>query len=216
MPAAFAGAAIYTVAHGLVKGALFLLAGILLHCLGTVDEHELGEPAAAPIHGDRVRRRRARPGRAFPRSARDSAKSLIEEAGRQVGARLDRDPAHRRVRHDRRRRAPRRRTGVPGLGPARTSEADATPGDEARETAAGRRARARGSCWRRSSSLLLLAALCGTGLGPCSRRSMQAARRFTDPRRLSGDSYSMRRELVRLLAEQSFRLLPVAAVSRLS
>ena len=36
-----AGAAVYTVAHGLVKGAMFLLAGTLLHCLGTVNEHEL-------------------------------------------------------------------------------------------------------------------------------------------------------------------------------
>ena len=40
-PRALAGAAVYTVAHGLVKGALFLLAGILLHSLGSVDELEL-------------------------------------------------------------------------------------------------------------------------------------------------------------------------------
>ena len=61
-PLALAGAAVYTVAHGLVKGSLFLLAGILLHCLGTVDEHELGSrPAGIPTR-DRIRRRRGRAG----------------------------------------------------------------------------------------------------------------------------------------------------------
>lgn len=39
--AGLAGAAIYTLGHGLVKGALFLAAGILLHRAKTVDEVEL-------------------------------------------------------------------------------------------------------------------------------------------------------------------------------
>jgi multicomponent Na+:H+ antiporter subunit D len=36
-----AGAGLYLVGHGLVKGSLFLCAGLLLHRLGSVDEHEL-------------------------------------------------------------------------------------------------------------------------------------------------------------------------------
>ncbi|MGH9584299.1 MAG: complex I subunit 5 family protein [Bryobacteraceae bacterium] len=39
--AGLAGTAIYTLGHGLVKGALFLAAGILLHRMRTVDEAEL-------------------------------------------------------------------------------------------------------------------------------------------------------------------------------
>ncbi|MGH3627272.1 MAG: complex I subunit 5 family protein, partial [Sciscionella sp.] len=39
--AGLAGTAIYTLGHGLVKGALFLAAGILLHRMKTVDEAEL-------------------------------------------------------------------------------------------------------------------------------------------------------------------------------
>jgi multicomponent Na+:H+ antiporter subunit D len=38
---ALAGAAIYIVAHGLTKGALFMCAGVLLHRFGTVDEFDL-------------------------------------------------------------------------------------------------------------------------------------------------------------------------------
>ncbi len=40
-PDGLAGAAIYTLGHGLVKSALFLVAGILLHRFQTVDEMEL-------------------------------------------------------------------------------------------------------------------------------------------------------------------------------
>lgn len=40
-PDALAGSAIYTLGHGLVKAALFIGSGILLHRLGTVDELEL-------------------------------------------------------------------------------------------------------------------------------------------------------------------------------
>lgn len=38
---AVTGAALYTLAHGAIKGALFLVAGIILHHHGTVDEMEL-------------------------------------------------------------------------------------------------------------------------------------------------------------------------------
>jgi multicomponent Na+:H+ antiporter subunit D len=38
---AFAGAAVYLVGHGLVKGALFLGAGMILHRRGSVDEYDL-------------------------------------------------------------------------------------------------------------------------------------------------------------------------------
>jgi len=40
-PEALAGLALYVVGHGLVKAALFLVSGILLHRLATVDEFEL-------------------------------------------------------------------------------------------------------------------------------------------------------------------------------
>ncbi len=40
-PKALGGAAIYTLGHGLVKSALFICAGMLLHRFGTVDEIEL-------------------------------------------------------------------------------------------------------------------------------------------------------------------------------
>jgi multicomponent Na+:H+ antiporter subunit D len=40
-PDALAGAALYVIGHGLVKSALFLCSGILLHRLGSVDEIEL-------------------------------------------------------------------------------------------------------------------------------------------------------------------------------
>ncbi len=40
-PAALAGVALYVVGHGLVKAALFIVSGILLHRLGSVDELDL-------------------------------------------------------------------------------------------------------------------------------------------------------------------------------
>lgn len=40
-PAALGGAALYTVGHAMLKGALFLAAGIVLHRAGTLDELEL-------------------------------------------------------------------------------------------------------------------------------------------------------------------------------
>ena len=40
-PAGLAGAAVYTLGHGMVKGALFIIAGILLHRFKAVDERQL-------------------------------------------------------------------------------------------------------------------------------------------------------------------------------
>ena len=40
-PEGLAGGALYTLGHGMVKAALFIVAGILLHRFGTVDEYEL-------------------------------------------------------------------------------------------------------------------------------------------------------------------------------
>lgn len=40
-PAALSGTAVYVVGHGMIKGALFLGAGILLHRCGSVDEYDL-------------------------------------------------------------------------------------------------------------------------------------------------------------------------------
>lgn len=40
-PTAVAGAGIYLIAHALIKGALFMMAGVLLHRFGTVDANEL-------------------------------------------------------------------------------------------------------------------------------------------------------------------------------
>jgi multicomponent Na+:H+ antiporter subunit D len=41
VPEGLAGAAVYTLGHGMVKGALFLVAGILLHRFEALDEREL-------------------------------------------------------------------------------------------------------------------------------------------------------------------------------
>ncbi len=40
-PEALSGAAVYTLGHGLAKGSLFVVAGILLHRWGSVDQNEL-------------------------------------------------------------------------------------------------------------------------------------------------------------------------------
>ncbi len=51
-PEALAGGAVYVMGHGLVKGALFLVAGVLLHRAGTVDEFELrGLGRSLPVTG---------------------------------------------------------------------------------------------------------------------------------------------------------------------
>jgi multicomponent Na+:H+ antiporter subunit D len=49
-PEALAGVALYVLGHGLVKAALFLVSGILLHRLATVDEFEL-HGRAGNLHG---------------------------------------------------------------------------------------------------------------------------------------------------------------------
>jgi multicomponent Na+:H+ antiporter subunit D len=51
-PQGLAGVAVYVVGHGLTKAALFMLAGILLHRFGTVDEFELrGRGREMPVVG---------------------------------------------------------------------------------------------------------------------------------------------------------------------
>ena len=51
-PRALAGVGVYVVGHGLVKGALFMCAGVLLHRFATVDEYELhGRGRALPVVG---------------------------------------------------------------------------------------------------------------------------------------------------------------------
>jgi multicomponent Na+:H+ antiporter subunit D len=49
-PDALAGLALYVIGHGLVKAALFIVAGILLHRLATVDEMQL-HSRARKLHG---------------------------------------------------------------------------------------------------------------------------------------------------------------------
>ncbi|HVZ16982.1 MAG TPA: proton-conducting transporter membrane subunit [Terriglobales bacterium] len=51
-PDGLAGGAIYTLGHGMVKSALFIVAGILLHRYGTVDEYQLqGRARKSPWTG---------------------------------------------------------------------------------------------------------------------------------------------------------------------
>ncbi len=84
-PSALAGASIYVVAHGLIKGALFLMAGVLLHCRGTVDEHELrGRGRRLPVVGAAFLL--AILGLAgVPPFGTGPGKELIESAGASVG-----------------------------------------------------------------------------------------------------------------------------------
>ena len=49
-PDALAGGALYTLGHGMVKAALFIVSGILLHRFGSVDEYELHGQGRG-IHG---------------------------------------------------------------------------------------------------------------------------------------------------------------------
>jgi multicomponent Na+:H+ antiporter subunit D len=84
-PEALSGAATYTLGHGLVKGALFLLAGILLHCRRTVDELELrGRGRGMPVLGAAFLV--AALGIAgLPPFATGAGKALIEHAARESG-----------------------------------------------------------------------------------------------------------------------------------
>jgi multicomponent Na+:H+ antiporter subunit D len=51
-PGGVAGVAVYVVGHGLIKAALFMLAGVLLHRFGTADEYDLhGLGRAMPFVG---------------------------------------------------------------------------------------------------------------------------------------------------------------------
>lgn len=83
---AVAGAALYVAGHGLVKGALFLCAGLVLHRWGTVDQLELrGRGRTAPILG--LVWVVAAVGLAgFPPFGTYVGKQLMEEAAKQAGA----------------------------------------------------------------------------------------------------------------------------------
>ncbi len=63
-PLGLAGVAVYVAGHALLKAALFLCTGIVLHRLGSVNESWLHGRGPAPAgHRRGVHRRRARPGR---------------------------------------------------------------------------------------------------------------------------------------------------------
>jgi multicomponent Na+:H+ antiporter subunit D len=174
---ALAGAAVYTVAHGLVKGALFLLAGTLLHCLGTVDEYELrgaGRRYRATGIGFVV----AAVGLAgIPPFGTAVGKSLIEEAGRLAGRAWIALPliAASAMTAG----AVLRVTGrvFLGWGP-REEDDDATRGDEARETRPDG-GRTRWVMLAPVGVLLFLAVLSGL-VTPMLPQVHAAARRFTD------------------------------------
>ena len=116
---AIAGAAVYIVAHGLTKGALFMCMGVLLHRFGTVDEFDL--------HGTRARA-------AGPRSSRGRGSraaggdTAVHRLRGQVADRIRVDqsrlrvadrPVRRGFGRDRRRGAADRRAGVHGVGACR-------------------------------------------------------------------------------------------------
>jgi multicomponent Na+:H+ antiporter subunit D len=84
-PDALAGAALYVVGHGLVKAALFMLAGILLHWLDSVDELEL-RGRARHLRGSGVLFLLAGLGLAgMPPFATFTGESLIEETASHQG-----------------------------------------------------------------------------------------------------------------------------------
>jgi multicomponent Na+:H+ antiporter subunit D len=84
-PLGLAGAAIGVVGHGLVKGALFLCTGVLLHREGTVDEGELmGRGRQVPVTGVLF----AIGGLALaglPPFATGMGKGLLEDSGSRLG-----------------------------------------------------------------------------------------------------------------------------------
>ncbi len=84
-PWALGGAAIYLVGHGLIKGALFLSSGVLLHRGGSLDEHELrGFGKRLPLTG--MMFALAGLGLAgLPPFGAALGKSLIEESASQSG-----------------------------------------------------------------------------------------------------------------------------------
>lgn len=175
---ALAGAAVYTVAHGLVKGALFLLAGILLHCLGTVDEHELrGRGRRMPVTAI-----------AFvlgviglagiPPFGTGLGKALIEHAGRRAGRGWIAVPL---IAGSSMTAAAVLRVfgrAFLGLGSRGDGPGDATRGDETRET----RSKGGRAPWVMPGPVFVLLLLSGlSGLvSPWMPRIEQAARGFTD------------------------------------
>jgi multicomponent Na+:H+ antiporter subunit D len=82
---AIAGAAVYIVAHGLTKGALFMCMGVLLHRFATVDEYDLyGKGRKLPVLGVLVVAG-ALLLAAIPPFTAFAGKSLIESASTEAG-----------------------------------------------------------------------------------------------------------------------------------
>ncbi len=82
---AIAGAAVYIVAHGLTKGALFMCMGVLLHRFGTVDEFDLhGKGRKLPFLGVLVVAGAVLLA-AIPPFTAFAGKSLIESASTKAG-----------------------------------------------------------------------------------------------------------------------------------
>ena len=177
-PIALAGASVYVVAHGMVKGALFLLAGVLLHCLKSVDEGDLRGAgrkysvtgiafAAGAIGLAGLPPFGTGPGKAWieeacRRSGRDwlavplvAASALTAAAVLRVAGRV-----------------------FLGWGPHDDAEVDATPGKESSETRGGA-GHAPLVMLGPAITLLALAALSGLA-GPLFPKLVEAARRFTD------------------------------------
>jgi multicomponent Na+:H+ antiporter subunit D len=178
-PRALAGAAVYTVAHGLVKFALFLLAGILLHSRQSVDELELrGRGRRMPLTGAAFLV--AVMGMAgVPPFGTGPGKTLIEEAGRHAGRGWVTVPlvlaacltagAVLRVAG---------RVFL-GWGPREEPGDEGARGDEARETKTGD---GHAPAIMLAPVIVLLAAAGATGLLARSPSILAAAERFTDSR----------------------------------
>ena len=82
---AIAGAAVYIVAHGLTKGALFMCMGVLLHRFATVDEFDLhGKGRELPVLGVLVVAGAVLLA-AIPPFTAFAGKSLIESASTKAG-----------------------------------------------------------------------------------------------------------------------------------
>jgi multicomponent Na+:H+ antiporter subunit D len=82
---AIAGAAVYIIAHGLTKGALFMCMGVLLHRFGTVDEFDLhGKGRKLPMLGVLVVAGAVLLA-AVPPFTAFAGKSLIESASTKAG-----------------------------------------------------------------------------------------------------------------------------------
>ena len=175
---ALAGAAFYILGHGLVKGALFLGAGILLHRFGTVDEYQLRRSGRAiPLVGFAFVLAVLGLG-GLPPFATAIGKSMIESSFRGSG----RDwmsvvlVASSAVTAG----AVLRFAGSAflGWGPVEGEDSGAIRGDESRESRLGDRS----VHWVMTGPILvsLLAALISGLLPNLANGAMEAARRFTD------------------------------------